>query len=399
MTRARRASASPPSLDSNFLPGGQEKLSEEWPGSSACVCPRAASRRSSLRDGWQVLRAAFGPVVRARAARARRARAVCESTGAQDALLARRRVRRPFVRDGSLCGSTPATGRRAEARRAREGEFVGPPDFIAQEEMHRHEGWWWSPSPARDRRAAHGRVHGRAHAHRRSVSIRSRRSPGSRTRVPAARTRHCGSRSWKRGRRRAAVRRVGPREASVPLHRCAGRRAGRLRCSSWTARSGTKRCWALDGRRLRRRSAHHLHAAHRARRRGIQPRADLAALPREGGFLWIAERDDSGPQPAARGRRLARASADPVGGCACSRSSRSTKLAVAYVNATTDALEDDVYVVSLTGHGARCSVSAEPGTDELVIAPGARGARCARTGPSPERSHAGRGRGGGRSAN
>ncbi|MCC6651342.1 MAG: prolyl oligopeptidase family serine peptidase, partial [Candidatus Eisenbacteria bacterium] len=93
----------------------------------------------------------------------------------------------------------------------------------------------------------------------------------------------------------------------------------------------------------------------------------------DGRFLWLAERDDSGPwlelraADGALARRLT-----PPGLRVKELSHVHAALGMAYVNATTDAFEDHAWRVPLDGKGAPSRVGTEAGGDALTLGESAR---------------------------
>jgi dipeptidyl-peptidase-4 len=352
-----------------LLAGGQEKLSkEEWVRQQRLrSSARGIATFELSRDGRRLLVPLSGRLfVLDRASGAVRELSAGR-TGAQDAHFSPDGAFVGLVRDGSMCVIELASGAE-RVLAAREGEHVtwGPPDFIAQEEMHRYEGWWWSPDS-------------RAIAVQRTDESKVERMRIADPSDPVATPLEF---AYPRpGRANADVRlAVVSVDGGAPRFVEWDRAKYPYLCTVRWQKGGPLAALVMD-RVQQNEALLACDVATGATRTLLAEHDDVwinlaQTSPRfleKGGFLWIAERDDSGPQLELRGadgalvRRLT-----PWGLRVQSIVAVDEKLGVAYVNATTDALENDVYVVPLGGHGEMQRVSAEPGTDELVVRPGAR---------------------------
>ena len=310
--RGASASCSPPSAAA----ARRRRDADAWKSAraaSGCACRRAGSRASSSRAtaaacscrsragcSWSSARAA--PCASSRpGARPRRTAHV----------LARRHEACRACAAGDLCVIDLASGEERTSSRP-EGDRVswGAPEFVAQEEMNRFDGYWWSPDSKwllvqrtdetdvermriADPTARAGR---REFAYPRP-GARTPSCAGGRCRPPAARRR--GS---------SGTARAYPYLCAVAWPEA---RAAR-RSSSWTApadRGG--RCWRCDAG-----DGRHAHAARAsATRRGstCDPGDAARGSPTAATFLWIAERDDSGPWLEARAPATAAGAADAAG--------------------------------------------------------------------------------------
>ena len=172
-----------------------------WPAASGCGRRPAASPASNCRDdGRQVLVPLSGSLVRARSEDASRELRPSRQPLPKGARLVTRSMRdsRPTarsiagVRDGDLYVIDVASGESGSSRRgATETLSHGVAEFVAQEEMDRMHGYWWSPDSkrSRTRKPTHSASKSCTSPIRRSRSSRPR--PGA-IRGPARKTRACG---------------------------------------------------------------------------------------------------------------------------------------------------------------------------------------------------------------
>lgn len=360
-----------------LLAGGQVSLSkEEWARMQRLrSSARGIASFELSRDGRQLLVPLSGRLFVVERSSGAVRELSAGKRGAQDARFSPDGAFVGLVRDGSLCVIDLATGEE-RVLAARESEHVtwGSPEFIAQEEMRRYEGWWWSP----DSRAIAAQRTDESMVERMRIA-----DPSDPVATPL-------EFAYPRpGRANADVRlAVVSVDGGAPRFVEWDRAKFPYLCTVRWQKGGPLALLVMDRAQKNEALLECVTAGASGADAGpIATRVLLTehddvwlnlaqASPRfleKGGFLWIAERDDSGPQVELRGadgslvRRVT-----PWGLRVQSIAAVDEKLAVAYVNATTDALENHVYVVSLTGHGDMQRLDAAPGSDELVVRPGAR---------------------------
>ena len=146
---ARRASCS---RREQLLKGADEQLSPEPSGraASACASRRAASPASDLSDDGALILVALSGRLYTRAARRRRRSPSCRPARAPvDRSAASRPTanRVAYVRDRDLYVLDARDEKRAPPHHsdATRASSNGLAEFVAQEEMDRFAGYWWSP--------------------------------------------------------------------------------------------------------------------------------------------------------------------------------------------------------------------------------------------------------------
>ena len=354
-----------------LLAGGQERLTkEEWARRERLrLAARGLVSFQMSRDGRQLLVPLSSRLFLVERATGRVRELMPGRPGANDARLSPDGTRVACVRDGDLYVIDVATNtERRLTTRENEHVTLGLPEFVAQEEMKRYEGWWWSPDS------------------KRIAAQRTDESAVERMRIadpsdPAAQP--IDFAYPRPGRTNAEVTLAVfdlSQSSPQPTWVTWDRETFPYLCVARWQEGGPLALLVMD--RVQQHEA--LLAADPvtgATRTLLEERDDVwlnlhAGAPRflgDGRFLWIAERDDTGPWlelRAADGALVRRLT--PPGLRVLALTGVDATAGVAYVSATTDAFETHAWRVPLDGRAAPTRLGAEAGGDELLAREGAK---------------------------